>query len=74
MKLQKIKAASEELGLSTYALRKMIKEGRVPFIQAGGLPGSHMLVDTEAVLAALAQEAANNQAAQQEVARQCREG
>lgn len=39
MKLQKIKAASEELGLSTYALRKMIKEGRVPFIQAGGLPG-----------------------------------
>ena len=71
MKLQKIKAASEELGLSTYALRKMIKEGRVPYIQAGGLPGSHVLVDTEA---ALAQEAANNQAAQQEVVRQCREG
>lgn len=50
---QKITDASKTLGISTYTLRKWIKEDKIPYIKAG----QRYLVDVEGTLSACRNEA-----------------
>ena len=50
---QKITDASKTLGISTYTLRKWIKEDKIPYIKAG----QRYLIDIEGTLLACRSEA-----------------